>query len=318
MKILIVSYYELKDSLLSAANALKNLGITVINYPLYQYAHDTHDKKENYADHMEEFILINNPDTILWWYFGIPTENMKLICGKSTKHIMFNWDEPYNWNLNDIENKAHLFNSVFLCSSEKFDEYKKYGTKNAHLLYPGYDSNIYYPTNIDYKCDISICCTNLYINYPNQFIDRKVLIDAIYENQEKYQYVFHIYGPKSFQTLYPKSYQGYAKYNDGNIIYNSSRINLSTHVQSNAKKYLNERTINILGAGGLLLVDRTTDIEDVLEGGCIFIKKEGYIEQIVEILKNYDNYKNIKERGYEISKLYTWDKWAEHIRDNIE
>lgn len=319
MKILITSYYELKDSLLSAANALTNCGNIVINYPLYQYAYDAHDKMDNYVSHMEEFILLNNPDIILWWFFNIPAENMKLICNSTkAKHIMFNWDEPYNWLLNDTKNKALFFDSVFVCSEEKFDDYIKYGTKHTHLLYPGYDTNIYYPiTEKKYKCDISICCTNLYINYPNQYIDRKILIDNIYNNQEKYNYIFHIYGPKSFENLYPKSYQGYAKYTDGNMIYNSSKINLCTHVQQNAKKYLNERSIDILGSGGLLFIDKPTDIESVLENCCVFINKENYIEQIVDILKNYENYNIIKQNAYEKSKLYTWDKWASFICENV-
>lgn len=320
MKILIVSYYELKDSLLSAANSLRNLGNIVTYYPLYQYAYDTHDKKEDWVSHMEESVLLSNPDVILWWYFNIPTDKMKQICDllSKQKHIMFNWDEPYNWPLNNIKDKAHLFDSVFVCSSEKFLDYKKNGTKNTYLLYPGYDTNVYYPINNNiYKCDISICCTNLYINYPNQYIDRKTLIDNIYENQFVYGYKFHIYGPASFKELYPESYQGYAKYSDGNNIYNTSRINLCTHVQCNAEKYLNERVIDILGSGGLLLVDKTNGIEEVIGGACIFIDKRNYIDQIVSILNNYDNYSNIKQFGYELGKNYTWDKWASCIYNNI-
>ena len=232
---------------------------------------------------------------------------------------MVNWDEPYNWNMNDIKGKAKLFDHVFVCSSEKLNEYIQNGTKKAHLLYPGYDTSVYYPLDLKkYKCDISICCTNLYIGYPNQYVDRNVLIDDIYNNQNKYGYTFHIYGPKSFKDLYPRSYQGYAKYSDGNNIYNSSRINLCTHVQYNANEYLNERAINILGAGGLLLVDRVTGIDKLLEGKCVFIDKEGYVHQIVDILKHYNKYIPIKEAAYEHSKKYTWDKWGEYILDNLD
>ena len=33
-----------------------------------------------------------------------------------------------------------------------------------------------------------------------------------------------------FENIYPLSYQGYCKYQDLNMIFNTSRINLSTHV----------------------------------------------------------------------------------------
>lgn len=315
MKILITSYYELKDSLLAAAKALEKLGNIVINYPLYQYAYDKHDKIDNYINHMEEFVLMNNPDVILWWFFNIPESFMERIYNTKIINILFNWDEPYNWTCNNIKDKAKFFDIVFVCSEEKLDEYIKYGTKFAYLLYPGYEPDLFFPCDNFYNCDISICCTNLYEDYPNQYINRKKLIDDIYTNQDKYNYIFHIYGPQKFELLYPKSYKGYAKYDDANMIYNCSRINLCTHVQQNAKKYLNERVINILGSGGLLLVDKTTEIESVLSDGCIYLQKDNYIEQIVSILENYKKYDIVKSKGYELSKQFTWDKWANFINN---
>ena len=71
MKILITSYYELKEALLGAANALIDLNIEVINYPLMKHKNEL----DNYIEHFDNFIKESKPDIILWWYITIPVED---------------------------------------------------------------------------------------------------------------------------------------------------------------------------------------------------------------------------------------------------
>lgn len=331
MRILLTCYYGLCDALKLAADALVELGHTVIGYPLFKYYADVNDKNTEYVQMFNEFIKNSNIDVILWWYFAIPTCDMKMIIQNNigVKNIMFNWDEPYNWFDNDIKNKAQFFDIVFVTCAERLDDYIKYGTKKAILQFPGYDSKfhniILHDVQSDYEkysCDISMCCTNLYNNdnlYPNQYIKRKTLIDKIYENQEKYNYSFKIYGPEHLKTYYPKSYSGYVKYENTNKVYNYSKINICTHVQCDTYKYLNERTITILGSGGLLLIDRVKGIEELLipDVECVILDKDKYMEQILEILQNYDKYLIIRHNGYLKSKIYTWNKWAENLHKHL-
>ena len=45
---------------------------------------------------------------VLWWYFNLPAEKLGDFKEKfpDIKQIFFNWDEPFNWEPCDIENKA--------------------------------------------------------------------------------------------------------------------------------------------------------------------------------------------------------------------
>jgi len=326
MKILITSYYELRESLLCASKSLQKLGINVISYPLYKNYFDHNEKLSNCCEHFVEFIQSEKPDVILWWYINILSEDMDYIVRHNplVKNIFFNWDEPYNWEPWDIKNKAKFFDCVFVCCEETLTNYLENGSKNAVYCLPGYDPkvhNIIVDENDNdmqkYSCDISFCCTNLYEGFENQYVPRKELVDTIYNNQEKYDYTFHLYGPESFREKYPKSYKGYINYFDTPKLFNYSKINLCTHVQCHKNKYLNERTILVLGSGGLLFVDDVKGIDEVLDidKECVVIDKDNYLEQIVDILKNYDEYCMRRYDGHVKSKEYTWDKWAKLIYD---
>ena len=331
MKILITCYYELVEALECAANSLRKLGYEVVGYPLYKYYNDLHDKDPNYVQNFIKYIQNNNIDIILWWYFSIPTAAMKTIVinNPKIKNIMFNWDEPYNWAACDIQNKAKLFDCVFVTSAEKLDDYIQYGSGKAVLQYPGYSEDLYNiiieeneSDKTKYECDISICCTNLYDNdnlYPNQYIKRKELVDKLYDGQKVYGYKFHIYGPDKFKNMYPESYKGYVKYYDTNKLFNYSKINICTHVQCNTYKYINERVVLILGSGGLLLVDKVDGIDEILVPNkeCVILDKDNYMNQILNILNNYDNYYIIRHNGKEKSKLFTWDEWSKNISNHI-
>jgi hypothetical protein len=329
MKILITTYYGLKESLLCASKSLSKVGFECCEYPLFRYYADKYDKLDNYIDHFLDYIKSVNPDIILWWFIAIDTAGLEKIKkdNLNIKHIFFNWDEPFNWVHCDLENKSKYLDRAYLCSSEMFDSYKKSGCE-CFLLYPGYDPNIHYcilenklQDEVKYSCDISIVCTNLYANlekYPNQYICRKKLVDDIYNNQEKYNYKFFIYGPTSFEALYPKSYRGFINYEETNKVFNYSKINICTHVHNDKDKYLNERTWMILGSGGLLYIDKIKGIHEnnILEDNkdCVIIDKENYIEQIRKILDNYNDYYRIRHYGFMKSHDHTWDKWAEFIK----
>lgn len=331
MKILITTYYGLKESLICADKALREAGFETTEYPLFRFYNDAHDRRDDYVEHFIEDIRKNDPDIILWWYIGIPTSDMEQIvkANPKIKNIFFNWDEPLNWEPCDLQNKAKLLDQVFVCCAEKLDDYRRFGTEEAHLLFPGYDPNIHNmildenPNDVEqFGCDISIVCTNLYENpgqFPNQYVNRKELVDNIYKNRLKYGYTFHIYGPEKFRDMYPDSYKGYIPYEDTNKVFNYSKINICTHVHNNRYKYLNERTLMILGSGGLLFVDSISGLDELLipDKECIVIDKDRYVEQIVDIVDNYDDYYIIRHRGYKKGKQYTWRAWAEFIKSKI-
>lgn len=324
-KILIVSYYGLQDSLKSAANSLEKLGYEMDTYPLFKYAHDTHDKIENYKDHFKSYIEESKPDILLYWYIGVPPNVIKYIRD-SFPHIysiFYNWDDPYSWvdEATQIREKCPNFDLVLSTCEETLQDYIDHGSKRAVFSAPGFDPNINYPLeNLkeeDYICDVSICCTNLYKEkhiYKDQYINRKELIDKLISHNIN----LHVYGPESLKLTYPNNYKGFVKYSNLNDIYNKSKINLCTHVCSNKSKYINERSVLIIASGGLLLVDPIKDFDKLVsDKECVFFDNtdgdDGIISTIRKILSNYEDYKDIKNRAYIKSKEYTWDKWAEII-----
>ena len=322
MKLLITSYYGLRESLLSAANSLRKNGINVIDFPLLKIyrSSDILNKKLEF----DNFIKKECPDMILWWYINIPFDDFKYIIenNKHIKNFYFNWDDPHNWNPTKLYKKCQFIDCSFVCCEQSLPKYLEFGSKQVVYSLPGYDSKIHNIIVYDNNNDISFCCTNLYVDneiYPNQYINRKELIDNIYINQKKYNFTFYIYGPEFLKALYPESYKGYIKYEETNKVFNYSKINLCVHVQSNAYKYLNERTILILGSGGLLYIDKVDGIETILESNinCVIIDKNNYLMQIRNILDNYDKYYAIRHNGHIKSKEFTWDKWALNVASQI-
>ena len=65
LKILILSYYELKESLLCASKELEKFGFIVQNFPLFQYYKDQNDKREDYATLCLQSIEEYKPDVII-------------------------------------------------------------------------------------------------------------------------------------------------------------------------------------------------------------------------------------------------------------
>jgi hypothetical protein len=334
-KILITNYYGLIEALMLSGRALQKLGYEVYDYPLFKYARDSNDKLENYEEHMIKYITDNNINIVLWWYAGIEYEKMKYIkeqLNQKIIHIFFNWDEPFNWLACDLANKAKLWDAVFVSCEETLVKYLEHGTKQAFYLLPGYDIECHHPIFVNdddldikekkYNCDVSICLTNLYedeIIFCDQFLKRKPFVDNIYNNQTKYNYTFFIYGPEFLKKIYPRSYKGFVDYHNSIYVFNYSKINICTHVICNKNMYLNERCILVAGSGGLLFVDPIKGIEQLFTNNhdCVYIDKTNYLNQIVEILNNYNKYYLVRHNAFQTSKKYNYDKWAEKIHSYL-
>ncbi len=325
-KILIVSYYELKESLQCAADAFKQLGYDICNFPLFRYAYDQYDKVPNYLELFLEMIEKEQVDIILWWFFAVSVDDIRYIYDKTRHlyHILYNWDDPFCWNSVEFAKKCCNFNLVITSCHESDDRYYigcNVG-KVQYMLHP-YSPAIYSCSTVSttYECDISFCITNLYENvniYPGQFINRKQIIDELYKLHNANEITFHLYGSNYLRDMYPQVYKGYVKHDELANVFRKSRINLSTHIVSSKSGYLNERCMLILASrGGILLTEKN----DVLTNQCCIFLEQKYISQIKNILlemKNSSNkYNTIINNGYEFVKGYTWDNWANVIHQIV-
>lgn len=316
--IILVTYYGIIDCFVDIKKGLENLGFNVIDFPLMYHLNTSNALTT--VKMMVKNIKSFSPKYVLWWCTNIKDtcfKKIKSLTHDLTQHIYYNWDDPHNWK-NNVENFSVIFDKVFICSNDTH-KYVDNGTKSVYKLYTGYSKYIHYQIpNVRYEYDISFICTNLYEDnnmYPNQYINRKLLIDTIYENQNNF--TFSLFGKEDFKTYYEKSYKRYVNYEETNEIFNKSKINLCTHVVGNADGYLNERVFLIMASGGLLLVDPVKN--DILVDGynCIYIDKNNVIKQIESILKNYSIYENIKNNALKTVQKYTWLDWANRLGEKL-
>jgi hypothetical protein len=328
-KIILVTYYGIYEQFIYIKESLE-LVYEVINFP-YRHYIDNFDEG-TLKTKMKELLDLK-PKYVLWWILDIKTNNLREIhnYNHNVKHIYFNWDEPFNFDVVNAKQKSKYLNYVFGTCQESMHKYIDSGALHANCLYTGYSSKIHYPyfikdtgydfSKIKYRHDVSFVLTNLYENkemYPDQVIDRKVLVDNLYLNQ-KSNYKFAIYGPSKFKELYPNSYVDYIKYNDTCKLFNESKINICTHVIGNKAGYLNERVFLIMASGGLLLIDPIKGIDKILKNGynCIYINPTKIVSQINKILSNSDYYNKIRINAYKTSLDYTWNDWAMRIQEII-
>lgn len=330
VKICIVSYYILAETILLAYESLQKKGHSMYNFPLFKYMYDDNDKRNDYLEYMIDFVNGNKIDVLLWWFINIETAEFIHIKNKTNaKFILFNFDEPFMSAERDIKNKAPHFDCVFATCKETLTNYTLNGTKKAYYLLPAFDIKRCAIENLlseddfkKYSCDINFCCTNLYEDetvYPNQYINRKLIVDNIYNNQESGKYTFYIYGPDFLKNYYPKSYKGFIPYDEQYKLILHSKINLCTHVLSNMDGYINERAILVGGSLGLLFVDNVKGIDKIFDVNkeLIIIDKYNYIDQIKNVLENYEMYIDMRKNLHnKCANNFTYDHWANYIHDH--
>lgn len=335
MNILLIGYCHLADGFLYASKSLEQFNHKIYFFPYLIYKMDNND---NYITDFKKKIQEDKIDLCLWWNNSIPFEDITQMLDKNLINIFFNWDpflydyEKYNssyWK-NIIESKKKIYplmNYIFTC----FEKEKLYF--NSYPIYynpPGFDTNISkYIYNKNYECDISFILTNLY-NDNNQFpidatnLNRYDVVNKLYENRHKFN--FHIYGPEQIGWLYPECYKGFIKYDECNLVFSNSKINLSIHPIVNElnsinskEEYFSERVPQILGCQGLLMTN--SYFNNILKENedYIYIDKNiDFLSLIENIINNYQDYESIKLNGYNKAlNNYQWNNWGKIINQKI-
>lgn len=323
-KIIFIGFYEPKEAIISINEELKNRNYEVRNYPLFKKTYDKHDKIENVKEDLDEYIKREEAEYILWWFIDVEVEIFKYIRERNPKKIIIivNTDEPINYS-EELKKKIEICDILYITSTKNIKEYKKINKKAIIEYMPvGYDEKKFYPKNDvedKYKSDISIMCRNIMEkkDFPEQYIERKKMIEKIIEYCEKNNKKFNIYGPILLRDTYPENYKGEIEYEKQNEIINGSKINLVTHSSYKDDKAITEFEMKILGCKKILLTEPMKGYDEIIKNGYITYN-ENYIEIIDEILKNYEKYDKVREKGYEKSKNYTWRKIIEKIDMSIK
>lgn len=320
MKISLVGSFNLADGYLGAAKALERKGHEVLFIPAARYQSEL---KQNHIQKIVEDLKSQSPEVILWWraeslLAAKLIEVRKMIPGK---FIMYSWDDPYQWESHlDMPSKCTALDAAFTCCMGSVQDYLRFGCKKAFYCPPGFDIDVHKPEESEeYKCDASLVCTNLYhseiTKYPH--LSRKILFDSLIKEYPDLN--IRIYGSKNFESDYPNHYKGWAAFDESRKVFYNSKINISTHIRPDGFMYINERVSQILGSGGLLLVDKVNGIDKLLpENSCVYFDSKSWPHQIKEILNNYDKYEETKKIGYDFAiKNLSWDCWADKIISGI-
>jgi hypothetical protein len=320
MKLLIVGWYNLINPIITAKDYFTILGYDVYFLPLLYY--NQKYKGEQLSNALITFIKNIDPAVMLWWNWETRREVLLEIKIKTQNilHVLFNWDHPFclsSWdnNHNRKITSKNIWDICFATADYKLDEYINSGSSEAYYLRMFADEEIHFP-KIDksYECDVSFICTNLYedkVMFPNNITNRREVIKNIINNG----FNVHIYGPENLKEIFPNQYKGFSHFLNNHKVFYNSKINLCTH-GDNGYKYCNERVGTILSSGGLMLCDKVDGIETILTNNKDFIlfDENNYIEQIRDILNNYDKYEYIKDNAVITARnKFSPKYWSEFI-----
>ena len=324
LRISLVGSFNLADGYLGAARALERMGHAVSFVPAHLYFAEFPDK---HLHLIIKDLIEQSQDVVLWWRAEtIDSLQLGYVRKKiAGKFIVYSWDDPHQWEDREfVGSKCRYWDVAYSCCQDSLQEYLNFGAKNAIYCPPGFDPEIHYPEEDDnYKCDVSIVCTNLYhgdsiTRYPH--ISRKDILDAIVKYLPDID--LRIYGSSELEKIYPKNYKGWIPFNESRKVFRNSKINLCTHIRD-GQGYINERVCQITGSGGLLLCDGVSGPKTCFEYGSeflifSFISPEDFSNQVKDILDNYEKYEFIKERSLKKAlNKYTWDNWSNIILEGI-
>ncbi|HEX9060727.1 MAG TPA: glycosyltransferase [Clostridia bacterium] len=218
-------------------------------------------------------------------------------------------------------------NFVFTICHSRVDFYRKQKIPAAHLDF-GYHSNIHFPTKVyeNYNVPIAIVANGypmLYEKNPGHyrfnalfslispFLKENIRIDFWGRYWDKMD---HIIGKK----IPDEWIHGFLPYTEANKVYSSANIILGIQ---NHDTQLTQRTYEVLGSGGLLLTNDTTEIKRLFSKGQDLLASNS-AEETIELVKYYlchpEEGRKVKEAGMESVKKYSYEHRANYIIQTLE
>jgi hypothetical protein len=326
-KILIVGWLYLIYPIVTAKEYFELLNYEVYFFPLLKFRRLIKDKNV-LKKSILSFIKNIDPNIILWWNWELEENILKEIKKNTNNilHCLFNWDHPFclsKWD--NLKNRKitskNIWDICFVTADYKLNEYINSGSKEVYYLRMFSDHEVHFKEkDPKYECDISFVLTNLYKDkkkFSDQIFDRETFIRNIIREKD---IKLRIYGSEHFKKIFPNNYHGFVHFLDNHKVFSNSKISISITEGVSGYKYCNERVGTVLSSGGLLFCDKINGINEILTDGhdCILIDKNNYISQIKNIIKNYDNYKHIKENAVKTAQEKFSPKfWSEFIHKKI-
>jgi len=213
-KVLIITYYEIKEHFVSIANNFRTLyNWSVINYPLYMYCYDSLSKVDNITEHFIDYLTEEKPHIILWWFSDIYTDFFMKIKNAfpNIYYVLYCLDDPNKVNFT----KSIMFNHLITTDENSIDKY--YNKYIDHCLFC-YDEMFFKNVKKEYVVDILYICETIN-NDINELQIIKILNNYCIENK----LILEIYGTPLINEI-SEFYKGNVIYNDLPSLFNTSKI----------------------------------------------------------------------------------------------
>ena len=251
-------------------------------------------------------LVDEKPDYVVWWnWMGASPEDMKHLTSQctTTKHIMFNMSDPYCWSVpaNRMRERVKFFHAAIVSSTVNTKLYAKFGCQRVVAAHCPFSASNLHRSSGTYDDDVSFVLTNLYDSvdeYPDQVASRRQLIEAL---DKEPSIRFSVYGPAHLRDVAPNSYRRELGFEEMLDTFTSSKIVLSTHV-TDAKGYLNRRTVEALSCGALVLTDVTEGTKELGKETCVYLDGKSVVNQVKAILADYKNMTTTKRSAMRYAK----------------
>ena len=189
--------------------------------------------------------------------------------------VFHSFDDPYQIESPDGPPPCiPEFDAAVTCCQGSVPWYEERGLAVA-VAYPPPDDTLHAQAKPGARgVDFSFVATNVYPKpfFPAVLANRADLVRVATQLGSVKLYGFwgdHKYdwGSKYGVPEMKRAFAGFAEYGEQPGIYASTAININSHVRPDGYRYLNERTLAVMGSGGFLLCDRVNGIEEMFEPG---------------------------------------------------
>lgn len=291
--------------------------------------------------------VLGNQDVILWWNWQVDTsispEDLKSLRTsidpeRKQTWVLFNWDDPHVWGANAeslsterIRALAGQLDLVYTTGSQAVASYLEAGATHAKFVLPPYSDEYHRPDikpDLMDACDINFIGTNMYDSAKGLLSNRRSIITALEEANRHSEIKFQLYGSHQVSAdLGPTSFKGPISFERNREVFSSCKLTLNLLVAtasecSGGNQYANERLVTAMASGAVQLVEDHPCLQNLVENGrdVIFLKStqpDRVIQQIKEILQNYDQYSHIRENAIRMASKWHISGFIHRIHGDI-
>jgi hypothetical protein len=278
---------------------------------------------------------VSKADCVIFWNWDIKDSVLHDLrrALPNQKWVLYNWDEPHaTFVLNRMRQKRLLFDAALISAEAPVPIYVAV-TKVVRFLAPPFDpSTTFYSPSPEYsRCDVCFALTTTYEDLvPKAPVSRKRFLDLLVDEVVKGRsnVSLCIFGSDRIARIVPRPFfMGILQHRDRGKVFSSCKVNVNLHAHHGfGGSYVNERTVDILGAGGLLFTDYT-GLDYIRNGSeCVLMRsfdEREIVKQLVGLVKDiHDNpkrYLEIRENGSSVAyRKFSTREWVDSFLDLYE